>query len=591
MSHASTARRSQQLRFGLITVAAIAVAVAVTFGLPSYVVFISTTVLVTMVSLMGLGVVTGSAGMIALSQLTFAAVGAWVMEYLMFLTPLGSLFGGFSFIVCLLLGAVVAAVLGLIVGLPALRLRGVNLAVITLGVAAAADLTLQKIYFPDAWLNQRVDRPFGIDRSEFGDRMYFLFTAIVVIAIAAAVYQVGRGKLGGMWRFVAFSERGTAAAGTKVRNAKLSAFGVSAFIGGLAGGLTVGQIGQVSYVSFQTAASLGLYVLCIVVGAHFIDMAFFGAILFVFIPEILKQLGIPLEWANVVFGILGVQALTSNSTLGDQIRAGLRKLKRHGAKAQPVSAHLEEVDLERTSALFTTTGKPLLEVKHVTVRFGELRALDDVSLTVFDREVVGLIGPNGAGKSTMIDTITGFIPNYEGSVSLDGKPMEGFAPDRRAHEGIRRTFQQDRVPSTMTVGQYMRLMAHGNSTAAEIDEILSYFGCPSAETPLRVVDVGSRRIVEVAANVASKPVVLLLDEPAAGLSHEEHIVFGNQLKKIPQKYGISVLLIEHDLDLVRSVCSKLVVLNFGGVLAAGDQAEVLRDPEVLKAYMGEKVGE
>ena len=143
----------------------------------------------------------------------------------------------------------------------------------------------------------------------------------------------------------------------------------------------------------------------------------------------------------------------------------------------------------------------------------------------------------------------------------------------------------------MTVGQYMRLMAHGKSTPTEIDEILSYFGCPPAHTPLRVVDVGSRRIVEVAANVASKPVVLLLDEPAAGLSHDEHIVFGNQLKKIPQKYGISVLLIEHDLDLVRSVCSKLVVLNFGGVLASGNQAEVLRDPEVLKAYMGEKVGE
>lgn len=112
MSHASTADRSQRLRFGIVVVAALAVAVAVTFGLPSYVVFISTTVLVTMVSLMGLGVVTGSAGMIALSQLTFAAVGAWVMEYLMFLTPLGSVFGGFSFVVCLLLGAVVAAVLG-----------------------------------------------------------------------------------------------------------------------------------------------------------------------------------------------------------------------------------------------------------------------------------------------------------------------------------------------------------------------------------------------------------------------------------------------------------------------------------------------
>jgi branched-chain amino acid transport system permease protein len=403
------------------------------------------------------------------------------------------------------------------------------------------------------------------------------------------VFQLGKGRLGAMWRFVAFSERGTAAAGTKVRDAKLTAFGASAFIGGLAGGLTVGQIGYVNWISFQTTASLGLYVLCIVVGAYYIDMAFVGACLFVFIPEILKQFGLPLEWANIIFGILGVQALTTNTTMGDQIRSGLRKLRRHGEKAQPVSAHLEDVDLEQTSAVFTTTGKPLLEVKDVSVIFGELRALDDVSLTVFDREVVGLIGPNGAGKSTMIDTITGFISGYEGSIVLDGQSIDGLAPDRRAHAGIRRTFQQDRVPSSMTVGQYVRLMSHGKSTNAEIEEILEYFGCPPMHTPLRVVDVGTRRIVEVAANVASKPLVLLLDEPAAGLSHDEHIVFGNQLRKIPQKYGISVLLIEHDLDLVRSVCSKLVVLNFGGVLASGAQEEVLRNPEVLKAYMGERV--
>ncbi|WP_100812056.1 MULTISPECIES: ATP-binding cassette domain-containing protein [unclassified Microbacterium] len=590
MSLASTAiARRQRTRFWIMVAAAVVVAVAVTFGLPSYFVFISTTVLVTMVSLMGLGIVTGSAGMIALSQLTFAAIGAWVMELLIFRTPLGTIFGGVSFIVCMLIGAVAAAIVGLIVGLPALRLRGVNLAVITLGVAAAADMTLQKVFFPDAWVNQRVPRPFGISNTVEGDRIYFLFTAIVVIVIAAVVFQVGKGRFGAMWRFVAFSERGTAAAGTKVRNAKLSAFAASAFIGGLAGGLTVGQIGQVNYISFATAGSLGLYVLCIVVGAHYIDMAFVGACLFVFIPEILKQFGLPLEWANIIFGILGVQALTTNTTMGDQIRSGLRKLRRRGEKVEPVSAHLEEVDLEQTSAVFTTTGKPLLEVKDVSVVFGELRALDHVSLTVFDREVVGLIGPNGAGKSTMIDTITGFISGYEGSIVLDGQPVDGLAPDRRAHAGIRRTFQQDRVPTSMTVGQYLRLMSQGKSTNAEIDEILEYFGCPPAHTPLRVVDVGSRRIVEVAANVASKPLVLLLDEPAAGLSHEEHIVFGNQLRKIPQKYGISVLLIEHDLDLVRSVCSKLVVLNFGGVLASGDQEEVLRNPEVLKAYMGERV--
>jgi branched-chain amino acid transport system permease protein len=123
--------------------------------------------------------------------------------------------------------------------------------------------------------------------------------------------------------------------------------------------------------------------------------------------------------------------------------------------------------------------------------------------------------------------------------------------------------------------------------ADEVAEILDFFGCPDQSVPLRMVDVGTRRLIEVAANVAAQPKLLLLDEPAAGLSHAEHIVFGNRLKQVPGKFGITILIIEHDLDLVRSVCSTVTVLNFGEVLAAGKQNDVLNNPEVIKAYMGE----
>jgi branched-chain amino acid transport system permease protein len=106
-------------------------------------------------------------------------------------------------------------------------------------------------------------------------------------------------------------------------------------------------------------------------------------------------------------------------------------------------------------------------------------------------------------------------------------------------------------------------------------------------TPLRMVDVGTRRLIEVAANVAAKPLVLLLDEPAAGLSHDEHLLFADRLRQVPSRFGVTILIIEHDLDLVRSVCTSITVLNFGEVLASGSQEKVLKDPAVLKAYMGE----
>ncbi|GAB3886668.1 hypothetical protein GCM10029964_051330 [Kibdelosporangium lantanae] len=143
------------------------------------------------------------------------------------------------------------------------------------------------------------------------------------------------------------------------------------------------------------------------------------------------------------------------------------------------------------------------------------------------------------------------------------------------------------MPPGLTVGAYVRFVARRRVTAAEVADALTFFGCPPARTPLSRVDAGARRLVEVVGHLLARPLVLLLDEPAAGLPHEEHVAFGQRLRQVPAKFGVSVLLIEHDLDLVRSVCSTLTVLDFGSVLASGPQDEVLADPAVLKAYMGE----
>lgn len=570
----------------VVAVISLIVGVVLTMVLPDQKwINIFSSVLIASISLMGLGVVTGSAGMIALCQLTFAAIGAWVVEWL-FVNEALTFLGPVTFIGYVLIGGLVAAVGGILVGLPALRLRGVNLAVLTLGIAAAVDLTLLKTGFPAFVAGTRIERPFNLGPSSLSsDRGYAVVIVVAVVLIALMITFLQRSRWGASWKSVAFSERSTASAGTNVRTAKLSAFAVSAFVGGLAGGLFDGQIMQANAYSFTTINSLGMYVLSVVAGSYLIDMAIFGGILFVLIPEILKGFKVDLQWGNVIFGILGIQALTTNSNLGQDIRNAIYKRKM--SKVPPVEMHLTHVDEKKIVEVPQGTGRTILSVRDLGVAFGAVKALQGVNLDIEEGTIVGLIGPNGAGKSTFVDALTGFLPHHTGELKLEDVQLDKLSPSRIARTGLRRTYQQDRVPDTLSVGAYVRFVTRGQASPEEIAETLEFFGCPSPTTPLRSVDVGTRRLIEVAANVAAKPKVLLLDEPAAGLSHDEHIAFGERLRSLPSKYGVTVIIIEHDLDLVRSVCTSITVLNFGEVLASGSQKEVLSNPEVLKAYMGE----
>ncbi|MFD6066389.1 MULTISPECIES: branched-chain amino acid ABC transporter ATP-binding protein/permease [Amycolatopsis] len=551
-----------------VAIVAIAVGYGLSVGLDGYFVYLGMSAVVAGISLLGLGVVTGSAGMISLCQLTFGAVGAWTVSALNEAQAPG------GFLTWLVLGGLAAGVVGVLVGLPALRLRGINLAVVTLGLAAAADLALVQLQFPGVSGGISVERPDAFS----DDRAYFQLAVVVLVLCCLAVYFLRRGRWGSAWQAVAFSERGTAAAGTSVRTSKLTAFAVSATLGGISGGLLTGQVGLAFPASFTAIQSLALYVLAIMSGAHLIDMAVFGAVLWVGVPELLKRWGIPQDWGFVVFGVLGVQALASGGNLGTTVRQVWYRRAKEPAKLD-FAAKTANIESK-------APGPPVLTVRGLSVNFGHVAALSSVDISVPEHGVLGVIGPNGAGKSTLVDAISGFLPNAEGQVELGGSPLTG-SPSNRARAGLRRTFQQDRVPPGLTVGAYLKFLARRRLTAEEIGDALDFFGCPAARTPLSRVDVGARRLVEVVGHLLARPRVLLLDEPAAGLPHEEHVAFGERLRQVPARFGVSVLLIEHDLDLVRSVCDTITVLDFGRVLASGPQAEVLADPAVLKAYMGE----
>lgn len=573
------ARNAVTSRLGMalsIGVAALAAGWLVSMLLPGYLVYLATTAIVATISLIGLGIVTGTAGMIVLCQLTFAATGAWIVSWLNVMGAPGGL------LVWVVAGGVVSGLAGIVIGLPALRLRGVNLAVVTLGFAAAADLTLVKTQFPGSVNGSKIARPelFSTDRS------YFFLSVIVLVAVSLVVFFLQKSRWGSSWRSVAFSERGTASAGSSVRTAKLTAFAASSAIAGIAGGLMAGQVSTAFPSGFTTLQSLALYVLSIVAGAHLVEMALFGGILWVLIPELLKRWGIPQDWGLVVFGAMGIQALTSNSNLGQDIRNALMRRKQR--TSSPATAHLVSLPEDSPEVPASdTAANVLLKVENLTVEFGQIKALRDVNITLTVGTIHGLIGPNGAGKSTFVDAVSGFLPQHSGEVWLGEDRLNDLAPHQRARIGLRRTFQQDRVPPSLTVYEYMNFIARGNASREEITDILDFFGCPGPGVRISNVDVGTRRIIEVAANIAARPRLLILDEPAAGLSHEEHVAFGQRLRRVPERYQTAILIIEHDLDLVRSVCQFVTVLDFGEVLASGQQAEVLNDAKVLKAYMGE----
>jgi branched-chain amino acid transport system permease protein len=212
-------------------------------------------------------------------------------------------------------------------------------------------------------------------------------------------------------------------------------------------------------------------------------------------------------------------------------------------------------------------------------------ALDKVNLKVPSGTVVGLVGPNGAGKSTLVDAIAGFLHRYDGSIRLNGKPIEGLSATTRARLGIRRTWQTTRIAPELRVGEYLRLAA-GPIGEAELESLLAWIGGPSPDTPISSVDAGTRRLLDVAGVIAARPPVILLDEPAAGVSYDEALKLGERIAAIPETFGSAVLLIEHDMDLVRRACSQITVFDFGRMIASGAPGEVLDMPVVQKAYMG-----
>ncbi|MDX6267666.1 MAG: hypothetical protein QOD70_2406, partial [Frankiales bacterium] len=255
-----------------------------------------------------------------------------------------------------------------------------------------------------------------------------------------------------------------------------------------------------------------------------------------------------------------------------------------------------------------TAGPAVLELAGVSVRYGGVQAVDEVSLTVHQDEVVGLIGPNGAGKTTLFDAISGFAASASGFVVLQGEDVTGWSPDRRARAGLGRSFQDARIFPSLTVAENIALSLErhlevrdhlaaglGLPAAREVEQDIAWTVADLVELMqlgafrdkfVSELSTGSRRVVDLAMAIAHDPTVLVLDEPSSGIAQRETEALGPLLERIRVETGCAMLVIEHDMPLITTVSDRLMALELGAVIAEGPPLEVIRDPLVVASYLG-----
>jgi ABC-type branched-subunit amino acid transport system ATPase component/ABC-type branched-subunit amino acid transport system permease subunit len=557
---------------------------------------------------LSLVVVTGYAGQVSLAQLALAGTAAFTLSGL-------TESWGVPFPFAPLLAALVAAVIGVAVGLPALRLRGLTLGVVTLALAYA----IEAVWFRNADIvpssGARVTPPslFGIDLGigaghDFPRIQFGLVCLVSLVAVAWGVAVLRRSALGSAMLAVRANERSAAAVGVNVVRIKVLAFALASFIAGLGGALLAYRRGVVTFDSFTAIGGLALLSTAYLAGVTSvwggINAGILAASGIVFIAlDRWVELG---EWFQVITGVLLIVTLIAHPEgiasgghqLADRVarwRAGRRTTDAGGERSAVAAGAPAVEEGERAPDLGPAREPavaggtdPALRVENLRVRYGGVVAVDDVSLRVDRGRIVGLIGPNGAGKTSVIDAITGFAP-ATGTIELAGQHIETLAPHARVRAGLARTFQQLELYDDLSVEENVSVAAFGGRQAdrrTAVARVLENVGISGlSDRPAGELSQGERQLVSIARACAADPGVLLLDEPAAGLDTNESAWLGERIRDL-RSSGTAILLVDHDVALVLRACDHVYVLDFGAVIAEGPPDAIRTNRAVADAYLG-----
>ena len=555
---------------------------------------------------LSIGVITGLGGQLSLGQFALAGVGAAVAFHVNSATG--------NHLLAFLVAALAAGAVSVVVGLPALRIRGPMLAVTTLSFALAA----QNWLFRQSWmLGDGVEPdPVGIGGLVLDTgKKYYIFSVVVFVAafgVARNFWRTGLSR-----RLVALRDNESAARAFTIppTPVMIQAFAFSGFLAGLGGAVFANSLSRITPATFSVGASINVVAMAVLGGIGIVAGSLIGALYIVGVPRF-----IPLDSAGLAASAFGwlVLILYFPGGLVQLVRPVRDRLVRwlarrrgldenaiwEAGKDDAPGGNVRRTDREFSSRRTVHEQGTVLSAADLHKRYGGLQAVKDVSLHVEAGEIVGLIGPNGAGKTTLFEILGGFTRANEGTVKFRDLDITAFKPESRARLGLIRSFQDAALFPTMTVvdavklalerkrptrftGSLLGLRGEERHKHREASEVVQLMGLePFQNRQIAELSTGTRRLTELACVVALAPVVLLLDEPSSGIAQSETEALGRLLLELRDELGITMIVIEHDVPLIMSIADRLIAMDTGRIIAEGTPDQIRVDPLVVESYLG-----